>query len=477
MRDIAGFIASRHSILRGRANLRISWIAYAAGNYLGEQYGVAFEVIQRYQENQLSNSSTEKGEKYEEGELILFQNLCLEKQGKFEEGLSHLEKHSKRIVDKYAYKIKVAEYLLKLGRFEEAKEKCLSLVLYQIDNYRLHSGLQCAYLELGLAECERMLTLKHCELPSTTLPALTAAQRETLKSLYSSLEARSKKSHLLSKIKLTFLDGVEFEQALTVYMKHCLREGIPSLCHDICSLIRGPNFLHWPITDASAPGSATVTNTVVCDSFDFRTHPLTTLARQIVEKYISNLEATNRFESHESSADSDTDIEPPSALLWSYYLLAHLLEKCGLLQEALVVIDKSIDHTPTALDIHLKKAKILKKLLHLQEAAEIVNYGRSLDLQDRYLNNKATRYFLRANRIPEAMATISLFTKHEPDGDAQKTLTNLQCNWYELELARAYGRLHQWGYALKKYHDILKHFKDYIEDMFDFHNYAFRKVN
>jgi len=283
---------------------------------------------------------------------------------------------------------------------------------------------------------------------------------------------------------LTFLEGVEFEQVLTTYMQHCLREGIPSLCHDICSLIRGPDSLHWSSSVSSNGGDVGTipSHSILKDSFEFHRHPLTVLARQIIERFISNLETNCRFESNTESDTNTTteeaveEEELPTALLWSYYLHAHLLEKSGQLEEALVAIDKSIQHTPTALDMHLKKAKILKKLLRLQEAAEIVNYGRSLDLQDRYLNNKATRYFLRADRVPEAMATIAMFTKHEPDGDPQKVLTTLQCNWYELELARSYCRQKMWGYGLKKYHDILKHFKDYIEDMFEFHNYAFRKV-
>ena len=47
---------------------------------------------------------------------------------------------------------------------------------------------------------------------------------------------------------------------------------------------------------------------------------------------------------------------------------------------------------------------------------------------------------------------------------------------YELELADAYARLKQWGPALKKLHDVKRHFEVYGEDLFDFHGYAFRKV-
>ena len=52
---------------------------------------------------------------------------------------------------------------------------------------------------------------------------------------------------------------------------------------------------------------------------------------------------------------------------------------------------------------------------------------RLLDLQDRYLNNKTTKYLLRNDDMDQAMATIALFTKHE--GDPQKILFELQCSW------------------------------------------------
>ena len=55
---------------------------------------------------------------------------------------------------------------------------------------------------------------------------------------------------------------------------------------------------------------------------------------------------------------------------------------------------------------------------------------RQMDLQDRFLNNKATKYFIRADLVPQAMTTIAMFTKHE--GDTQKTLFDLQCTWFVL---------------------------------------------
>ena len=44
-------------------------------------------------------------------------------------------------------------------------------------------------------------------------------------------------------------------------------------------------------------------------------------------------------------------------------------------------------------------------------ASEWMEQARGLDLADRYLNTKSTRYLLRADRMEQAQKTIALFTK------------------------------------------------------------------
>jgi len=146
---------------------------------------------------------------------------------------------------------------------------------------------------------------------------------------------------------------------------------------------------------------------------------------------------------------------------------------CGRFPQALRDIERAIDHTPTSLDCLYKRARILKLAGDYMGAAEAMDYNRSLDLQDRYVNNKATKYFLRANRVQEGMDTIAMFTKH--DGDSEKMLYDLQCIWYEIEVGQAYERLKKWGPALKKYYAVEKHFTDFMEDQFDFHGFCIRK--
>jgi peptide alpha-N-acetyltransferase len=171
-----------------------------------------------------------------------------------------------------------------------------------------------------------------------------------------------------------------------------------------------------------------------------------------------------------------------------------MLEKSGLLLESLAIIDECLLHTPTALDMHIRKARILRKLGDPISASQTVDYCRALDLQDRYLNNKTTKYLLRADNVELGMDRIAMFTKvnihfcphslslsqsvflffhslFQHDGDPQQTLLNLQCNWYELELADSYSRLKQFGLALKAYYAVQKNFIQYFEDQFDFHGF------
>ncbi|XP_046666311.1 N-alpha-acetyltransferase 16, NatA auxiliary subunit-like [Homalodisca vitripennis] len=51
----------------------------------------------------------------------------------------------------------------------------------------------------------------------------------------------------------------------------------------------------------------------------------------------------------------------------------------------------------------------------------------------------------------------------------------MQCMWFQTECALAYQRLEKWGDALKKCHEVDRHFSEIIEDQFDFHTYCMRK--
>ncbi len=456
MRDIPGFIETRKKILDGKPNLKASWVAYAVANFVGGNYKDAFETIKKFGE---SNYKKNPDEVYEESELLLFQNRCLEQEGLYAEAIAHLHSHKAAIVDKLSWNVKHAELLLLSGQFAEAKAEWRTLVSEQPDNYRFHTGFQAAHLELSPADSTAAFALKRLELPSTEF-SLSVAQLTILRAAYDEGGFRSKS---LSKIRLTLLSDcdADFQAALSGYIKKCLKDGMPALHHDVCSLFR--------IADPFNGGRRVFAK----DAHDVVAHPVFVFTSQLVATYIANL---RQFKAFEPIADGSPELaELPSALLWALYLQCHLLELSGRYAEALAVIEECIQHTPTAIDMYSKKARLLKKQGDLAGAAATMDECRALDLQDRYLNNKTTKYFLRADQMEQGMATIAMFTKH--DGDPQKILYDLQCNWYELEAGESFARTKQWGPALKKFHAVKKHFGDHYDDMFDFHGYCIRKVS
>ena len=158
--------------------------------------------------------------------------------------------------------------------------------------------------------------------------------------------------------------------------------------------------------------------------------------------HIASLGANNKF------PGDDTE-HPPSALLWAWYLRSILHEQAAEYSQGLTLIDKCIEHTPTAVDFYELKARLLELGGDIQKAADTVDAGRDLDHQDRYINNQTTKTLLRAGKEVEAAKTISLFTRHE--APAEQNLYDMQCTWYELELADCWRRKGELGKSLRKY--------------------------
>lgn len=451
-RDVYGFMESRRKMLHFRPTLRSSWIGYAASQYFGGNYDVAIDVISKTFE-----AIDEKGGQYEDSELILFQNRCYEMLSRYEDAITHLTTNLAKgvIVDKLAARIKLGELYIRVGRYKEAQEAWLGLVREQPENYRFHRGLQLSFLELDIVKASKLLlSLKRLEMPSSYI-VLSESQKETLINLYTkTLES----SATTKRILLHLLSGEAFTSHYEEHLKKYIADGVPPLYQDVCGLVKTAG------TDA-VDGEY---YKVVKDTTEFSAHPLVQSTLDILNKYISNLQQ------HSSFSTDKSKVEAPTSLLWTYYLKCQLLLRGGHYTEALQVANWCIEHTATGLDMYLLKAKILKNMGDVKSGTVALETCRQLDLQDRYLNNKTTKYLLQCNHITQAMDTIALFTKH--DGDPQQTLHDLQCNWYELELAHSYLRLKNYPLALKKYYAIMKHFDDYVEEMFDFHSFCLKKT-
>jgi hypothetical protein len=55
-------------------------------------------------------------------------------------------------------------------------------------------------------------------------------------------------------------------------------------------------------------------------------------------------------------------------------------------------------------------------------------------------------------------------------------LKEMQCLWFAVESAESFLRQKKYGMALKKFTQVEKHFVDFYDDQFDFHNYCLRKA-
>lgn len=81
---------------------------------------------------------------------------------------------------------------------------------------------------------------------------------------------------------------------------------------------------------------------------------------------------------------------------------------------------------------------------------------------------------MRADAVPQAEEVCARFTREGIS--AMENLNEMQCMWFQTECALSYQRQERWGEALKKCHEVDRHFSEVIEDQFDFHTYCMRKM-
>uniref|UniRef100_A0A7N8XPU8 N-alpha-acetyltransferase 15, NatA auxiliary subunit a n=1 Tax=Mastacembelus armatus TaxID=205130 RepID=A0A7N8XPU8_9TELE len=166
--------------------------------------------------------------------------------------------------------------------------------------------------------------------------------------------------------------------------------------------------------------------------------------------------------------------EPPTTLLWVQYFLAQHFDFRGQTSIALDYINMAIDSTPTLIELFLIKAKIYKHAGNIKEAVRWMDEAQALDTADRFINSKCAKYMLKAGLIKEAEEMCSKFTREGTS--AVENLNEMQCMWFQTECALAYKAMNKFGEALKKCHEIERHFVEITDDQFDFHTYCMRKM-
>lgn len=144
------------------------------------------------------------------------------------------------------------------------------------------------------------------------------------------------------------------------------------------------------------------------------------IIQDLAESYLASLKIDSTFPSHESlSQPNGTSIksEPPTTLLWTLYFLslhyAHPKSQRDV-PKSLEFIEEAIQHTPTLVELHLTKARLLKYQNDMSGAVDAIMVARELDLQDRFVNTKVGKYLLRSDRNDEALEILKEFTRASP---------------------------------------------------------------
>lgn len=82
---------------------------------------------------------------------------------------------------------------------------------------------------------------------------------------------------------------------------------------------------------------------------------------QLAEGYLQCLKEYGTFTPpNENESEDDIVKEPPTAYLWTLYLLSQHYDHKRDTTKALKLIDEAIDHTPTLVELYMTKGRILK---------------------------------------------------------------------------------------------------------------------
>ncbi|XP_041929520.1 N-alpha-acetyltransferase 15, NatA auxiliary subunit a isoform X1 [Alosa sapidissima] len=382
-------------------------------------YAIAYHLLEDYEmasriveEFRKTQQTSPDKVDYEYSELLLYQNQVLREAGLFKEALDHLSTYEKQICDKLAVEESRGELLLKLDRAEEASEVYHRLQERNPENWSYYQGLE---------------------------KALNPANTEDKLKIYEDAWVKYPKGLVPRRLPLSFLTGLgeKFLECLDKYLRINFSKGCPPVFTTLKSLYHDKDKV--------------------------------SVIQELVVGYETSLKSCRMFSQNDNGRE-----EPPTTLLWVQFFLAQHYDYIGQPGPALDYINAAIDSTPTLIELFVIKAKIYKHAGNIREAARWMDEAQALDTADRFINSKCAKYMLKAGMVKEAEEMCSKFTREGTS--AVENLNEMQCMWFQTECAFAYQSMNKYGDALKKCHEIERHFVEITDDQFDFHTYCMRKM-
>ncbi|QPG99015.1 hypothetical protein C2857_000634 [Epichloe festucae Fl1] len=200
MRDYDGYIQSRNAMLQARPQVRQSWTALAIAHHLSGNITEAENVLTTYEG---TLKTTPSRHDTEHSEAVMYKNSLIAEQGDYERALKHLNTACRHNLDRLAVLEHRAEYLLKLGRHEEAAQAYRALLDRNADRAEYYEKLAIA--------------LKISERDS-----------EARKAMYDEYAEKYHRCDAAKRIPLNFLSGDDFVKAAETYLTTMFNKGVPS---------------------------------------------------------------------------------------------------------------------------------------------------------------------------------------------------------------------------------------------------------
>lgn len=478
IRDYEGLEETRRKLLTIRPNQKNNWIGFAVSFHLLGNNTTAISVLDTYQDT--LKGSVESEDPFEVSELLLYKNLMLEESGDFAGALSHLEQIESRVVDRLNLREARARLLSRLGRHEECAAVLRQLIAVNPDNVAYHRGIQCTAVlaarvargaeavdDVNAAEREVPSMAQFRKCLSVDVQLRDKADVDAALKACEQLTAQYPRSRTSSRMALDIISSGDhplFVPHCDAYVRSFLRRGVPSLFSDLKTLY---------VDESKATALGRLFESYL-ESVEGEASALPPLL-PIPANPITEGDSSKTNSDSAPTGSSEKEQEAECTFLWILHYLAQHYDRIGLHKKALEYIGRAIEMSPKTIECYLVKARILKHRGDVVSAVKVADEVRNLDLADRYLNTKCTKYSLRANNVSQAEASISLFTRDGDSGGPQ-ALYDMQCIWFELEAAESHLRCGQLSRALKKFTAVDRHFADMVEDQFDFHSYCLRKV-
>lgn len=467
MRDYQGYMQSRRAILQARTGLRQNWTALAIAQHLAGDLVDAERTLSAFEDT--IRTAPPKFD-HEHSQAVLYKNTIIAEMGETERALDHLDAVSKTNLDQGAVMEMRGQYLLQLGRKDEAEKVYRALLERNAELRAYYEGLQTA---LGLQ--------------STDV--------EPLKKLYAEYAEKNPRGDAARRIPLDFLNGDDFRVAADQYLRHMLGKGVPSTFANvkalygnkekreiIVDLVEGyaresptPEAKGSPKSQMNGSAKREVNGTD--QGVSEKGASSSPKDSQANEESPALAEKDTQANGESDSTKKDTEDEPTRfASSVRYFLAQHYnYHRSRDLTKAMELIDKAIDSNPGSVDLHMTRARIWKHHGDIQKASETMEKARTTDERDRYINTKAAKYQLRNDENENALKTMSKFTRNEAVGGPLGDLHEMQCVWFLLEDGDSYFRQGKLGLALKRFSAVNDIFEIWQEDQFDFHTFSLRK--